>query len=554
MTLTSAGAPVGASIGTYDITPSVALGTGLANYTITYVVGTLTVDPRALEIRAFSTSKVYGALVTFTGLVPEFSITGGTLVGSDSVDSVTLTSAGAPVGASIGTYDITPSVALGTGLANYTITYVVGTLTVDPRALEITAFSTSKVYGALVTFTGVSPEFSITGGTLVGSDTIASATLTSTGAPPSAGVVGSPYPIVASAAVGGGATLVDNYTISYLDGALTVTPLALTFSITANDKAYDGNTSATLSAGPSLVGPVVGGDDVSVAVGGSSTTTFPAKNAGPGKTVTQTELSLTGVDAGNYTVPGTTATDIANITPGSVTITADDKTKVFDGSPYSPFTVTYAGFVSGEAPPDLNGALTIAGTAVGAIPGGIYTIEPGGFTSSNYFIAYVNGTLTITNLGIAKAVTGNLDQDSSGTVTLGDTLIYTVTATNIGGSALTNVVVTDPLLTPTGGTAPCATVAPGGATCVLVGTYQVTAGDVTAGKVVNTATTDSDETPPVLVTHEEPVAGLSVVKVLLGTIDADLSLSVSLGDTLNYMITATNTGGTLLSNVVASET
>ena len=233
VTLTSAGAAVGASIGTYDITPSVALGTGLANYTITYVVGTLTVDPRALEITAFSTSKVYGALVTFTGLVPEFSITGGPLVGSDSVDSVTLTSAGAPVGASIGTYDITPSVALGTGLANYTITYVVGTLTVDPRALEIRAFSTSKVYGALVTFTGLVPEFSITGGTLVGSDSVDSVTLTSAGAPVGASI--GTYDITPSVALGTGLA---NYTITYVVGTLTVDPRALEIRAFSTSKVY----------------------------------------------------------------------------------------------------------------------------------------------------------------------------------------------------------------------------------------------------------------------------------------------------------------------------
>ena len=43
---------------------------------------------------------------------------------------------------------------MGTGLGNYTISYVNGSLTVNPAALTITANSTSKTYGQTVTFAG----------------------------------------------------------------------------------------------------------------------------------------------------------------------------------------------------------------------------------------------------------------------------------------------------------------------------------------------------------------------------------------------------------------
>ena len=85
---------------------------------------------------------------------------------------------------------------------------------------------------------------------------------------------------------------------------------------------------------------------------------------------------------------------------------------------------------------------------------------------------------------------------------MGDTLTYTVTATNNGTANLTDVVVSDRLITPTGGTTPCALVAPSG-TCTLVGTYVVTAADVTAGQIDNTGTADSDQTAPV--TDDETV-------------------------------------------------
>jgi hypothetical protein len=51
---------------------------------------------------------------------------------------VTLTSDGAAASAAVGTYDITPSAATGTGLGNYNIGYVKGTLTVNPVPVLIT--------------------------------------------------------------------------------------------------------------------------------------------------------------------------------------------------------------------------------------------------------------------------------------------------------------------------------------------------------------------------------------------------------------------------------
>ncbi len=159
------------------------------------------------------------------------------------------------------------------------------------------------------------------------------------------------------------------------------------------------------------------------------------------------------------------------------------------------------------------------------------------------------------SLNVVKPAPTNADEDGSGTVTLGDTLTYTITATNNGNVTLHNVVVSDSLITPTGGTTPCAMVAPA-ATCTLIGTYQVTQTDVNAGQIFNTATADSDETMPVNDTQTTVVAqstSLMVVKPAPTNADEDGSLTVTLGDTLTYTITATNNGTTTLHNVVVSD-
>jgi uncharacterized repeat protein (TIGR01451 family)/LPXTG-motif cell wall-anchored protein len=140
-------------------------------------------------------------------------------------------------------------------------------------------------------------------------------------------------------------------------------------------------------------------------------------------------------------------------------------------------------------------------------------------------------------------LTGNADEDGSGNVSLGDTLTYTITATNNGTSTLNNVVVTDSL---TGDTTTCVTLAPG-ATCVLTATYVVTAADVTAGQIVNTGTADSDETPPVNDPHTE---------VFVPAIDVSKTpptQSVVSGGTASFTITVDNIGNANLSSVVVND-
>ena len=76
----------------------------------------------------------------------------------------------------------------------------------------------------------------------------------------------------------------------------------------------------------------------------------------------------------------------------ALTITAKDTTKVYDGIAFSGFKVVYSGFISGEDETDLSGGLAFSGTATTATDAGIdYVITPGGLTSDNYAITFVDG-------------------------------------------------------------------------------------------------------------------------------------------------------------------
>jgi hypothetical protein len=127
--------------GTYTVTASTA---GDANNTAgSSSAVALTINKASLSITAINASKVYGQTLNFAGT--EFTPTG--LVGSDSVSSVTLTSAGATNTAPVANspYIITPSSAIGSGLGNYSITYNPGYLTVSNAVLTVTHSGNSVI-------------------------------------------------------------------------------------------------------------------------------------------------------------------------------------------------------------------------------------------------------------------------------------------------------------------------------------------------------------------------------------------------------------------------
>ena len=258
------------------------------------------ITPAPLTITANNATKEYGE----TLILATSAFTSVGLVNAETIGSVTLSSPGTVATANVdgNPYDITPSDATpGTfDPTNYTITYVNGELIITPAPLTVTASDVSKIYGEAP----VLSAFTTAG--LLNDDTVGSVTLTSPGQPTAASVAGSPYAIIPSNATGG--TFVPtNYTITYVNGILTITPLALVGSITAADKFYDGNNSATILT-RELAG-VIAGDDVSYTGG---TATFDTPAVGTDKTVTGTGLGLAGTDEGNYTV-NSTATTMADI-------------------------------------------------------------------------------------------------------------------------------------------------------------------------------------------------------------------------------------------------
>lgn len=203
----------------------IATGTRAGNYALTVLDGALTVERALLELAVNNATKTYGETLEFAGT--EFSVTGGTLFYGDSVETIVIASDGAAADAGVSgaPYNITGAAPLiGTGADNYEVTVLDGALTIDRAALELTVNDATKTYGQTLNFSGT--EFSVTGGSLFSEDSVGTLTITSAGAVAEAEVAGSAYVISGEDPTGG--TGSDNYDITVLDGALTVSRAALT--------------------------------------------------------------------------------------------------------------------------------------------------------------------------------------------------------------------------------------------------------------------------------------------------------------------------------------
>src|SRR6185295_904932 len=364
-------ATTASSVGTYPITASGAVSSN-ANYTISYASGTLTVTPAALTVTAANKTRTYGAAnPAFTANVAGFvngdtaASLGGTLVVS------TTATAGSPVG----TYAITPS---GLTSTKYAINYVNGTLTITSATLTIAANDQTRAYGAANPALTVSYSGFVNGDTAASLTTAPSVTTTAT----TASGVGT-YPITASGAVSSNA----NYTISYANGTLTVTPAALTVSAANKTRTYG-------AANPAFTANVAGfvNGDTAASLGGTLVVSTTATAGSPVGTYAITPSGLTSTNYAINYINGT-----LTVTSATLTIAANDQTRAY-GAANPALTVSYSGFVNGDTAASLTTAPTVTTTATAASGVGSYSITASGAVSSNsnYTISYETGTLTVT--------------------------------------------------------------------------------------------------------------------------------------------------------------
>ncbi|MDQ0640272.1 gliding motility-associated-like protein [Pedobacter sp. W3I1] len=316
--------------GTTTITAAQA---GNANYAPASADQSLTVQPKMLTITANERSKIYGqSLPSSTTTTTAFTVAG--LVGQETVSQVTIGyGAGAPASAVVNTYpgSIVPSAAIGSNgfvNTNYSISYIANNLVVTRAALNITAANRTKIYGDEVVFAG--NEFTSTG--LVNGNSVSSVTLNSTGVVSTASVTGSPYAIVPSSAVGSG---LENYTINYVNGSLTVNRKALLITADNKTRPY-GSPNPPLTA--SYQG-LITGENSSVLTTQPTITTFATANSPVGNY----PITVSGATSPNYVI--SYANGILTVTPAAPTDIVLTAETLYENRPLG----TLAGLLSSTA-------------------------------------------------------------------------------------------------------------------------------------------------------------------------------------------------------------
>jgi filamentous hemagglutinin family protein len=306
-----------------------ASGLTSSNYAITFANGDFTIVPSSqLLVRVANASSTYGAATQYAIASVEYdngtsvvrldnnSVSGASVAisganavtvndGSSGTANFTLDPLSAvTTGAgklAVGSYQLSTSGTVTENSANFSnVVTVVGAHQVNTKGLSASASGVSKVYDGTTGMQGVTIGLS----TLEPGDVV---TVNGMGAFGSKNAGSGLNYTISNLALSGAAAasyhLTGGGSFGGSDGVITARPL--TVSYTGVDKAYDGNTSTSVNLSDNRVS----GDVLVI----NRSAAFADKNAGAGKTVNVNGVSLSGTDAGNYTVT-TTGTAIANIT------------------------------------------------------------------------------------------------------------------------------------------------------------------------------------------------------------------------------------------------
>ncbi|WP_194383028.1 MBG domain-containing protein, partial [Belliella aquatica] len=330
------------------------------NYELVLNPEVFTITPATLTIEVDELEKVYG------DTDPDFAYT-ATGFRRDDITGILSGTFGRTAGENVGTYAFNLG-TLSAG-ANYNLQLISTTpFLISPAPLRLIADDKQKIFNT------TNPPLTFTYDGLVNGDTqiqtLPTIVTTATETSP-AGT----YPII----LNGGSD--SNYSISRVEGTLTIGQKAVTITANNQSKVYgQANPVLTFSYEGLLEGDTQIQTEPSI-----STEATISSNVG------SYEITLSGGSDPNYDF--TLVNGTLSVTPATLTITADDQSKVY-GQANPPLTFSYAGLVNGDSGIAVEPSITSAASANSNV--GTYDVTLTGGSDPNYAITRVNGTLTVT--------------------------------------------------------------------------------------------------------------------------------------------------------------
>ena len=327
------------------------------------------ITARLITISATVLDKVYDGNTSATSTLTDNRVTG---------DDLTLNKTGATFNdKNIGTgksVTVSGITLTGTDAGNYTLTSstATGTASITVKSLTISATVFDKVYDGNTTATATLTDNRVTGDDL---------TINKTGITFINKNIGNGKVVTVNGITLTG-TDAGNYTLTSATatGTASITVKSLTITTTVSDKVYDGNSNAVIT----FTDNRVPGDVLSTTKSGAL---FNSKNVGSNKLVTVNGITLTGTDAGNYSLTSSTATGTASITQKSIIITAIANDKVYDGNKSAIVVLSSNGLIVGDQitpskilaefdSPDVgnNKVVTVTGISIGGVDAGNYSL------------------------------------------------------------------------------------------------------------------------------------------------------------------------------------
>jgi hypothetical protein len=195
-----------------------------------------------------------------------------------------------------------------------------------------------------------------------------------------------------------------NYTYNYVDGSFTVTTVTLNVTAPSATFAYG---TATPSLAPNYSGFVNGDSSSALTTQATCVVVSPSYtngNLNAGTYVTHCSGAVDGNYTYNYVDGSFTVTTVI------LTITAASPPTISFGNSTPTITPSFSGFVNGDGPASLSGlncTIDSAAFNAGFLNAGTYVTSCQNATDGNYAISYVNGSLTVNQVGTSILYTGD---------------------------------------------------------------------------------------------------------------------------------------------------